>query len=303
LSEPRLLRIHCKFGDIFIDALLFPPRTDSAEQAEKAIREHGQRYLEEQWAQRSLKSLSGTAPLDAAGHAVLRKKLLGVVQFLEDCAAGPTRAFDFERLRHKLGLTSTKHVPAAEQALDIDALSAAELAALAIDGLNDVQLEQAQRAAQKLDAHELGAHFAQALVARPVAAERDRYATFAYLIQRALAAGDFAGALGYVDDGEKSDCEHNEGRHRNDYELRRGQVLAKQGNADAANGVFERLIQRSPDEPRYRGAAAESMLSMKQGALALHFAEEGLRLARAQNNRDSEQYFMELSAAARKQIG
>jgi hypothetical protein len=45
------------------------------------------------------------------------------------------------------------------------------------------------------------------------------------------------------------------------------------------------------------------MLSMKQSAHALRFAEDSLKKARELNNRDSEQYFMELVAAARKQGG
>jgi hypothetical protein len=45
------------------------------------------------------------------------------------------------------------------------------------------------------------------------------------------------------------------------------------------------------------------MLSAKQGQRALHFAEQGLATARAQNNRDSEDHFKELTAAARKSLG
>src|SRR5262249_42142044 len=102
-------------------------------------------------------------------------------------------------------------------------------------------------------------------------------------------------------EGEKGDCEHNEGRRRNDYELRRGQVHAKRGELDEAANVFERLIERSPTELRYRGSAAEAMLSARQPGKALQFAEGGLAKARQQNDRDSEQYFLELASAARKQ--
>jgi hypothetical protein len=165
-------------------------------------------------------------------------------------------------------------------------------------------VDQAYRAAQKLDAHELAGRFAEAFVARPPQKDRpDRFPWYTYLIQRAIADGDTDTALQYVDEGEKSDCEQNEGRRRNDYELRRGQVLSKRGEADNARDVFERLIERSPSELRYRGTAAESMLSINQGPTALRFAEGGLAKAREQNDRDSEQYFLELVAAARKQAG
>ena len=41
----------------------------------------------------------------------------------------------------------------------------------------------------------------------------------------------------------------------------------------------------------------------KQGAKALHFAEAGLAKAREKNDRDSEQYFLELVQAAKKMTG
>jgi len=61
------------------------------------------------------------------------------------------------------------------------------------------------------------------------------------------------------------------------------------------------LIECSPDNLRYRGTATEGMLSLRQGDRALRFAEEGLALARQKNDRDSEQYLMELVAAAKRQ--
>jgi hypothetical protein len=58
-----------------------------------------------------------------------------------------------------------------------------------------------------------------------------------------------------------------------------------------------------PAELRFCGSATEAMLGAKQGKTALQFAERGLAKAREKNDRDSEQYFMELAAAARKQVG
>jgi predicted Zn-dependent protease len=123
------------------------------------------------------------------------------------------------------------------------------------------------------------------------------------MIQMDLEERDFDAALGHVDEGEKDDCEHNEGRRRNEYELRRGQVQVKRGELDAAQDVFERLIARVPDQLKFRGSAAEAMLSARQPARAAKLAADGLTQARKQNDRDSEQYFLELSEAARKQGG
>src|SRR5204862_1507550 len=143
-------------------------------------------------------------------------------------------------------------------------------------------------AAQNLEASDVAARFVKELVARPAAADRpakDRYPWFSFLVQRAVNEGDTSGALDYVNEGQKQDCEHNEGRRRNDYELRRAQIHVKQREPDLAHDVFARLIERSPDNVKYRGSAAEGMLSLRQSQRALQFAEEGLAVARRQNDR------------------
>lgn len=290
----------------FLAEVIFSIPTTTEPQTEQQFREHIQRYIEETWIHRPLRSLNNVAPIDAAGHPTLRKQLLGVLQFLQECAGTPP-AYDIDRLRRKLGLQGG--VPegpseARPAALDIEAMSAAELAALQPEMLTDEQVEQAYRAAQKLDARELACHFARTMIGRPPRPDQpDRFPWYTYLVQMALAEGDTQTALQYVDEGEKADCEQNEGRRRNDYELRRAQVLAKSGNGEGARDVLERLIARAPDELHYCGTAAESMLSLKQGAAALRFAEQGLAKARQKNDRESEQYFLELVGAAKKQSG
>jgi tetratricopeptide (TPR) repeat protein len=288
------------FDDVVAEALIFPVGLSDKAEAERRIETAARQFFEETWLHRPLRSLNGIPPIDAAGHAVLRKKLRGVVQFLQDCAAGGAlHEYDFDRVRRKLGLAPAGAAPA-----DITALGAPELAALKVEALSDEQLRQAFQTAQRLDAHEIGTHFARALVARPPAAgEADRYPYFSYLIERALAGGNTAEALDTINEGEKADCEQNEGRRRNDYELRRGKVHARRGEADAAHDVFDRLIQRDPTSLKTRAAAAEAMLSLRQGPRALRFAEEGLAQARQQNDRDSEGHLMELVAAAKKQGG
>jgi hypothetical protein len=106
-----------------------------------------------------------------------------------------------------------------------------------------------------------------------------------------------------VDAGEKADCEQNEGRRRNDYELWRGRLQARRGELEQAQDVFDRLIARVPTNLRYRSTAAEAMLSARDATRALRFAQEGLGAARQQKDRDSEQHFLELSEAAKKRGG
>lgn len=299
LSEPQLGRGPATMSDVFADALVFPTGSISEEAGRDRVREHMRHHYEEAWVHQPRRSLDGVAPVDAAGHPVLRKKLRGVIQFLEECAAGGPHSYDFDRLRRKLGLLSD--APVAGAAMDIPAMGAAELAGLTVETLSDDQLEQAFQTALKLDARDLAGRFATSLVGRPANPDKpDRWPAHAHLVQLALSQGDTDRALDQVNQGEKHDCEHNEGRRRNDYELRRAQIHARRGEIDSAVEVFQRLIDRVPGEMRYRGGAVEALLSAKQGARALGFAEAGLALARQKNDRDSEQYFLELVAAAKK---
>ncbi len=303
-AETHRARTPISFAEVLSDAVVFPVGLTEEAEAHRRMTEHYNQFMEETWLHRPLKSLNQTPPLDAAGHPLLRKKLRGVIQFLEECAAAAKPAYDFDRLRRKLGLLESQPPEAGSAPLDIAALGAAELAGLAADSLTDAQAEQAYQTAVRLDARDLAGKFAQVLVRRPARPERpDRFPWFAHLVQQALAQNDAAAALDYLNEGEKDDCAHNEGRRRNDYELRRGQIHAKRGNIDQAQDVFDGLIARMPAELKYRTSAAEAMLSARQGARARRFAEAGLTLARQQNNRDSEDHFKELLAAAQKQGG
>jgi hypothetical protein len=210
-------------------------------------------------------------------------------------------SYDFDRLRRKLGLFGgAAAAQKAEGATpEIGSLGAAELAGLPVTTLPPEQLEVAYQTALKLDAQELATRFARELVTR--SPRPDRSPWYFYLVKRALAEGNTDEALSTVDEGERADCEHNEGQRRNDFELRRGQVHTKRGEADAAHKVFESLLERVPSNLDYQGTATEAMLSLRQGARALRFAEEGLAKARQQNNRDSEERFLDLVAAAKKQ--
>jgi tetratricopeptide (TPR) repeat protein len=312
LTELQERHAPMQFADVTAEALLFPFK-QSEDNAQRVL-EHVQKYYEETWIHKPRRSLSGNTPLDAVAHPTLRKHLRGVIQFIQDCAKGGMIAnYDFDRLRRKLGSSDgeaggtpalrSAGAPPASTALDIPSMAAAELAALNAPNLTDEQLEQAYQAAVKLDAEELAANFARNLIARPTQPERtDRFPWYSYLAQYALRNGDQDGSLDFINEGEKADCEHNEGRRRNDYELRRGQVLVKRGEVEQAAEVFQRLIERVPNNFRYRGSAAEAMLSLRQPARALRFAEEGIAAARHANDRDSEQYLQELAEAANKQM-
>jgi tetratricopeptide (TPR) repeat protein len=303
LGEPYQTKAPAKFHDVLSEALVFPRRVATQQEGEAKVRESAQRFFEEVWLQRPLRSLGGVPPADAAAQPLLRRKLLGIVQFLEECAALSLPGYDFDRLRRKLGLAGAAPTAAAGAAaqVDITALGAAELAGLALEQLSATELEQGFHTALKVDAREVAGKFAGALIERPPVAEKpDRYVLYQHLVQQALAEGNTTAALDAINAGESYDCAHNEGRRRNDYELRRAQILAKSGDVNQADDVFQRLIARTPDELRFRSTAAETMLSARQGQRALRFAQEGLAEAVKQNNRDSEAHFRELVSAAQK---
>ena len=212
LTELKEGRGPIQFPDVVAEALIFPLAGDEKASAER-VKKHVEQYYEDTWTHKSRKVLAGNTPIDAAGHTVLRRKLLGVIRFLEDCAkGGMISAYDFGRLRRKLGLTGDGTTSALAQAgagiaaatADISAMSAAELSGLTLESLAPAQLEQAWQAAQKLDASEIALRFAKAFAASPADPARpDRYPLFTFLTQRALQDGDTTGALDWVNEERK----------------------------------------------------------------------------------------------------
>jgi thioredoxin-like negative regulator of GroEL len=306
VSEPKYDMGPAQFGDVVAEIMLFPTREGvEPDQVEQKMRERAREYFEETWVRRPLKSLGGATPLDAASHPRARKRLPGVIRFMEQClrGAGPTEEgkpskplYDFNRLRQKLGLAASASTDTGE--VDFDTLSAAGLAAVKPEELSDAQVGDAFRAALRLDAPDLAGQFARSGASR--ASIPDRYPFFSHLANLAREDWKPEAVLRVLDEGEQADSATNEGRHREDYALARGKALAKSGDTDGAYHVFKEAISRSPASLNLYAPAAEAMLGRKQKDKALEFAELGLKQARAQQNRDAEQQFLELVAAAKK---
>lgn len=323
------------FGDVVLEALAQPLQATDLAAAEAKLRDFAREFFEMVWIHRPLKALAGNSPLDAVGSARLRKRVFGAVKFVEDCykAVLPFKqvgqnlvrieSYSFDGLRHKLGLEYTvaepprvavpaEPIPACASAAspaaasappkrDISSMNVAELAALDVATLSVTELDQAMRAALKLDAKELAVAFAQAGVQKPFdPTAPDRYALYAAAITGATVAGDYPRALELIDQGEQYDAQYNGGARALEFGLKRAQVLVKMKDVERAVAAYEAIIARYPDEGRFYTAAAEDMLRLKNGARALDFAERGLAKARATGNRDLEGYCQELVAAARK---
>jgi tetratricopeptide (TPR) repeat protein len=298
------LQIHeapANFPDIIAEAI-FMPTVEGETASHKAIELAGE-FFENTWIHRPRRSLNNITPVDAAAHPRLRRKLLGIIQLLEETARrGLLAGYDFNRLRRKLGLLDIP-TPGAGP-LNISAMGAAELAALDRAALSQEQLEKAYQTAYRLDAQELAEAFATALISRPAQSDKtDRYPWYAFLVHKALRDGNPEAALQQLSAGEQFDLEFNHGARSIDYGLLRARTLGQRGEPEAAAGIYQRLIEQSPRDLKIRGKAAEHMLSLKQPARAVQFAEEGLTVARQANDRDSENFLMELLDAARRQLG
>ncbi|QDU21641.1 tetratricopeptide repeat protein [Urbifossiella limnaea] len=331
VQEPAATTTPINFGDVVIDALVYPTQTQDVQQAEEKLRGHAKHYFEEEWLHRPLKSLAGNTPLDAVGSSLLRKRVFGVVKFVADCFAGvvpqkrvgnqtvPIDVYDFAELRHKLGLeyvsAAPPHVdvpveapkpvapvvPAAPAKRSITDMNAGELAAIDVAALSVGELDQAMRAALKLDARDLAVAFAQAGVTKPHdPAHADRYPLYAAAVTGATAAGEFDKAQELLSQGERFDAEHNGGSRAVEFGLKKAQLYVKAKDADKAAAAFEALIAGHPAEGKFYTTAAEEMLRLKAGAKALGFAERGLAAARTSGNRDLEGHCQELVAAAKK---
>jgi tetratricopeptide (TPR) repeat protein len=322
------------FSDVAREAMAEP--TQSADEAtlEAKLREYATDCFENVWLHRPLKALAGNTPLDAMGSKILRKHVFGVVKFLEECFALirprkqigeqliPIDIYDFNNLRHKLGMeyvraappvvnvpaAASPPAPPATEAIptpqrDIAAMNAAELAALDVAALSVAELEQAMVAAVKLDARELAVAFAQAGLLKPFdPAFPDRYRLYATAITGAATAGDIARAAQLIDEGTRYDAEHNRGQRATDYRLRKAQLYVKAKDAEKAAAEFETLVAMHPDEGKFYTTAAEEMLRLKDGAKALRFAQAGLEAASRTGNRDLEGHCRELVEAAKKAV-
>ena len=306
-----------QFAELVQEAMAYPLHVTDVNQAQQKMADYAAAFYENVWSHRPLRALGGVSPIDAAGSKVLRKRLLGIIKLHQDCVEAsaprmaegekvvPMRLYDFDKLRHRLGAekqTADGPPPdllAAAQKRDFSAMSAADLGGLNMDQLSGSELEDAMKAALKLDARELAIGFAKMAVAKPVDPTKlDRYPLYLCLISSAISDGKQADALAHTKDGMAYDKAHNGGKRANEFGVRAAQLLAKTGDIDGSVAAFNDLLTRNPDEPKYYVTAIETMLSAKQGPRATMFADRGLEKAKATGNRDLEGACKELGEAA-----
>ena len=116
IEQPVETTSSISFGDVALEALAQPVQTTDVAAAESKLRDHARNFFDNVWMHRPLKSLAGNSPLDAVGSKPLRKRVFGVVKFMEECLKAvqphkqigeelvPIETYDFDALRHKLSL-------------------------------------------------------------------------------------------------------------------------------------------------------------------------------------------------------
>src|SRR5262249_11102865 len=123
VEQPVETNTPISFGDVALEALAQPVQTTDVSAAENKLRDHARNFFENVWMHRPLKSLNGNSLMDAVGSKVLRKRAFGVVKFMEDSLKAvqphkqvgeqlvPIETYDFNALRHKLGLEYVSAAP------------------------------------------------------------------------------------------------------------------------------------------------------------------------------------------------
>jgi tetratricopeptide (TPR) repeat protein len=316
IIEPGMTKVSPKFSDVTQEAIIYPKTVIDPKIAEEKLRNYAAQHYEEKWINTSLKSLNGATPIDAAGSKLMRKRLLGIIRFHEDCleATKPMRkqndevssieVYDFTRLRHKLGLDSAsplQHSASTGQKLDFSNMNAADLATVSIAELGVADLAEGMRAAMKLDARELAVAYARSAVSRPVdPSYTDRFPFYLALVNAMVANGETEAAVKLLAEGAAHDGLHNNGKRSADFGRQKGKIYARSGDIAAATTAYNAVIDASPDEPRNYIDAAETMLRAKDKTSAATFAERGIEKAQRLGNRDLEGACREILAAAKK---
>ena len=88
------------FHEVTTEAMVFPTNP-TGELPQEQILDHIRKFYEEKWIHQPRRSLAGNTPKEAATQPVGRRRLLGLIQFLDDCSKqGPVRIYDWNRLHN-----------------------------------------------------------------------------------------------------------------------------------------------------------------------------------------------------------
>ena len=189
--------------------------------------------------------------------------------------------------------------PAAPAKREIAAMNAGELSGLDVAMLSVDELEEAMRAAIKIDAGTGGCVCSGwgCQTVRPN--QTGSLPALRRSDHRGIIDGDLAKAVELVEQGEKYDAEHNASGRTVEFSLKKAQLFVKMKDADKAADALDAIIAKHPDEGKFYTIAAEDMLRRRERS-TLYFAERGLAKARETSNRDLAGHCEELIGAAKR---
>jgi len=272
------------------------PEGLAPEQSTRLTTEMIRSYFEDQWAHQPLKSLQGNTPLDAAGHPVLRRKVLGLIQLLGQILTirNITLPYTMDDLRRKLGLLSAAGTVAAPTT-SVGAMSAAELAQLDVEKLSDEELRQAFTAAKRLDANEIASRIAQAIVTRAANAEgQDIFLYDQHIIFQLLGEDRIERAYASTIKALEWDAKLNAGKRSTDYRKLRVKVLLAGKRLPEAKHDLDKLLAEKKDDPDLYVFAVEELLRFGHKDAAAKYATQGKQTAERRGDRDRLGFFVDV---------
>jgi tetratricopeptide (TPR) repeat protein len=284
------------------------PKLPEEERQQRTLGEI-RRYFEEVWLHRPLKGLDNIAPIDAAQSPKMKGRLEGLIRFRERNFEVRGLAYNFDRLRNKLGLPihgsgleddTDKSKASAD--VDLSAYSAAQLAALEPTKLNDDDLIVAYRTAIQVDSPDIANRFADQLVRRDSAASKiDMNTIFRRLVQETLQGRSKEDVNDLLQRGRDYDRRQYQGRESAMFDYLEARSLLASGQRDEAKLMLAKIPQSHPDRLDIVASAVETLLSLGAYGQAKEMAEQGLSQAEQMRLKDLQGRFRDYvqEAAAR----
>ena len=270
------------------------PEGLETQKADHFVRESLRGYFEDRWSHQPLHSLQGNTPLDAVGHPILRRKLLGCIALLEQVmqTISVKVPYTMDELRHKLGLDQVVATEATDAPASVTARNAEQLSQLNIVTASDEELKQAFVSAKRLDANELATRFAQALIQR--AGNQPGIDSWVYdqhIVFQLLGEDRIERAYVTVLKAMERDAKLQGGKRSIDYRKLRLKVLLAGKRLHEAKVDIDKLILENSDNLDLYVFVIEELLRFGHKELACKYATQAKAQAEKKGDRDRLSFF------------
>jgi hypothetical protein len=182
------------------------PNDLSPDQALRLADQFTSHVLLQQWPTMPLGLFDGKSPRDAAAEPACRIRLMAAILLIEFWTEQTGETFDFNTLRHELGLAPLE--PIDPQKVDVDQLPLGRLARLEVEKLDDEALLRVYHRAMSFRAAAALEKLSHAMADRPALANRrEMIPAYRYLAET---AHDASQALDYIERGRKVTLDTND---------------------------------------------------------------------------------------------